>query len=73
MALAMISFGAPVGVDVGGVPGGEGDVVGVFKEGEGMSFLEDPFLPGGGAVGHGTEDYFGDFEAGGTEALGVGY
>lgn len=51
----------------GCVPGVEADVVGVLEEGESGGFGEDPGLPVGRAEGHGAEDYFGDFEAGGAE------
>ena len=61
-------LGAPVGVHVCCVPGVQADFVGVLEEGEGGGFVEDPFLPVGGAEGHGAQDDFGDFEAGCAEA-----
>lgn len=67
--LAEDFLGYPVAVDVGCVPGVDAAVVSVFDEWERSGFVQHPVLPGGGAVGHAAEDYFGDFEAGFAEAV----
>lgn len=41
-----------------GIPCVQTDFVGVLEEGQGVLFVEDPFLPFGRAVGHGSQDDF---------------
>lgn len=47
-----------------GIPGVDATLVSVLDEWECLVFIQHPVLPFVGAVGHGSQDDFGDLETG---------
>jgi len=58
-----------VAVHIRGIPSVEAAVVSGFKQREGLFFVDDPGLPLGGPEAHGAEDWVGDAQAAGPEAV----